>query len=125
MVGNLNQLLKFSDLKPIRRPERSWSQSQKIRVLVFLWHYCIPSSEDKRLQIFSEYHNGQLATGLSDKKHGKGSIVRSLRTVEICQWPELETQLFKRFLEQPGKGQAIRRGILPGVFSASYIHILH
>lgn len=37
-----NQVLKASDLKPIQRVERTYSQKQKLCVLVFLWHHRIP-----------------------------------------------------------------------------------
>lgn len=37
-----DQELKPEDIKPIQRPEHSWSQQQKIRVLMFFYQHRIP-----------------------------------------------------------------------------------
>lgn len=35
--------------------------------------------------------------------------MRTIRTIAICQWPELELHLFTLFLESRGKGQGIHQ----------------
>lgn len=115
--------LTTKDLKTIVRPERSWSQKQKIRVLVFLSHHRIPLSNGEyrrpTQQEASDVY-GVPQTTISEwvrkqggiEKLGGTSIIRSARTLEgvICRWPELESRLYNLFLEKRAVGQPIRRG---------------
>lgn len=113
--------LKLEDMRPIRRPERSWSQRQKIRVLVFLYHHRIPTkreeyrspTQQEAADVFcvpqrtiSEWVKNQKKI----EQYGMTSGVRSARTVQICRWPELEAELYQLFLERRALGQPIRRG---------------
>lgn len=44
------------------------------------------------------------------ESHEPQSMVRSVRTVAVCQWPELESQLLDLFLEHRKSGQGVYRG---------------
>lgn len=95
------------DLKPVLRPDnKSGSQKQKVRVLVFLWNYRIPTTltirvlEDGGSRLQYQSRTQPEAADLfcipqdtiSDwvrrqeaiEKLGKCTNIRSLRTVEIC-----------------------------------------
>lgn len=124
-----DRVCKLEDMRPILHPKRFWSQRQKIRVLVFLYHYRIPlninllipttlseyraPTQDEASKIF-----GVPQTTISEwvrkqheiETHGSTSSVRSPRKVTICQWPELEERLYELFLSRRDAGQAIRRG---------------
>lgn len=117
-----DQKLRPEYMKPIQRPERSWSQRQKIRALVFLYHHHIPSEfETSGYQAPSQQEASDIFNipqqTISDwvkkqdkiEQYGMSSSIRSARTTMICQWPELESELYELFLERRGKGQAIRR----------------
>lgn len=125
-----DRILKPTDLKPIQKHTSSWSQRQKIRVLVFLYHYRIPidpairsyslasspnpyrsptqqeASEIYRVpqRTICEWVRKQEQIELASR------ISRSPRTVTICQWPELESHLYNLFLHCREQGQAIRTG---------------
>lgn len=117
--------LKPDYMRPIQRPERSWSQRQKIRVLVFLYHHRIPITN---LSVVAQYRTptqdeaskifGIPQTTISEwvrkqneiEKYSISSTIHSPRTVVICQWPELEIRLYTLFLNRREAGQAIRRG---------------
>lgn len=124
-----DRILKPEDLKPIRRPERSWSQRQKLRVLVFLYHHRIPISSTIRNYSTVEYRaptqlEASEIYGVPQRTisewvrkqaqiEGIGSrIARSPRdtTIWTCQWPELESRLYHLFLSRREQGQAIRTG---------------
>lgn len=112
----------LKDIKPIAYPERSWSQRQRIRVLVFLTHYRIPTGVPGEYrapsQIEAEDVFGVPQRTISDwvrrekqiEAQGSKTLMRNFRTVTICQWPELESKLYNLFLEHRESGQSIRQG---------------
>lgn len=125
--GPKPKLIKDRVLKPdgIRavRSQRSWSQQQKIRALVFLYHHRIPLASGKLrapTQAEASLLFGVPQRTLSDwvKKQdrielvARSSSLRSLPSTasKICKWPELERRLYCLFLECRENGQAIRRG---------------
>lgn len=125
-----DRILKPSDIIPIRFQQRTWSQQQKVRALVFLYHHRIPveivvkglkvGTGDFRCptQIEASDLFGVPQRTLSDwvrkqdtiESLAKFSSVRTLRTFTPCRWPDLETRLYRQFLERGEKGQAVRRG---------------
>lgn len=117
-----DRILKLEDLKPILRAECSWSQRQKIRVLVFLYHHRIPIKSGRyrgpTQQEASEIYGVPQRTisGWVQKQTEietlNSRIARSPRMVNQsrCQWPELESRLYRLFLDRREQGQAIRTG---------------
>lgn len=125
-----DRILKPSDIIPIRFQQRTWSQQQKVRALVFLYHHRIPveivvkglkvATGDFRCptQIEASDLFGVPQRTLSDwvrkqdtiESLAKSSSVRTLRTFTPCRWPDLEARLYSQFLERREKGQAVRRG---------------
>lgn len=110
--------LKPSNLRPIQRLEISWSQKQKLRVLVFLYHHRIPTrfgqyrspTQQEAAEIFqvpqptiSEWVRNQ------KKIEQQKPTDRSSREAVICQWPELETRLYEEFLERRKQGRSVRQ----------------
>lgn len=124
-----DRVLKPADIQRIRYPERSWSQRQKTRVLVFLYHYRIPvfiigrhneahnwRSRPPTQQEASEIYQVPQRT-ISDWVRKRKAIesnsltvTRIPHTIVTCQWPELESKLYLLFLERRDQGQAIRTG---------------
>lgn len=120
--------LKPEDLRPIRRKESSWSQRQKIRVLVFLYHHCIPTCIPADLDsITCQYRAptqweaseiyGVPQTTISEwvRKQAQfeslsSSITCIPHTAILFQWPELESMLYCLFLESRERGQAVWPG---------------
>jgi len=117
--------LRDQDLKPIRYPERTYSQNQKLRVLTFLEKHQIP------LQRLGQYRQPtqQEASDLyqiprrtiSDwvqkrstiEKLGRDSRVKkeeSLVCTRRVLWPELEDFLYKEFMERRKTGRTVRQG---------------
>lgn len=118
-----DRVLKSNGIQPIRKQERSWSQKQKIRALVFLYHHRIPLATSGKFRPPTQAEASLLfgipQRTLSDwvRKQDQIELVAkgsSARTVHlqhtICKWPELERQLYCLFLECREKGQAVRRG---------------
>lgn len=76
---------------------------------MFLFHHRIPKSNGYRSPTQQEasdiYDVPQRTIGEWVKnqskieQYGMSSIVQSGRIVQICQWPELESELYKHFLE--------------------------
>ena len=117
------------DIRPIRYPERSYSQSQKLRVLVFLEHHTIPIARpgienaqyrNPTLQEASDIYQIPRRT-ISDwvkKKErieqiGRNSTVRKDRASEYSPrmlWPILEERLYPDFVERMGAGRTVRQG---------------
>lgn len=140
-----DRVLKPGEIKPIRRPERSWSQRQKIRVLVFLYHHRIPvyivgryNDQDcwkyrppTQLEASEIFQIPQRTVSDWVRKQGEierysSRIVRMPHTAVMCQWPELESRLYHRFLDRRELGQAIRTGWFRvhsmGIFRELYPH---
>lgn len=115
-----DRILKPQDLKPIRRPECSWSQWQKIRLLVFLYHHRIMMKIGYRnptQQEASDIYGVPQRTirGWVRKQEEielSSRITHSPRVVMLlrCLWPELESRLYHLFLDCREQGQAIRTG---------------
>lgn len=121
-----DRILKLEDLRPIRRPERSWSQRQKLRVLVFLYHHRIPICSTIRSYSTAQYRSptqlesseiyGVPQRTISDWVRKQSQIEAGCRiarspqdvTILTCEWPELESRLYYLFLYCRERGQAIR-----------------
>lgn len=108
-----DRILKTEHITPIQRPERYWSQRQKTRVLVFLYHHRIPvyvvgRSHDihswcyraPTQQEASEIYQVPQRT-ISDWVRKQDAIesysINSIRiphSIMLCQWPELELKLY-------------------------------
>lgn len=126
-----DRVLRPQDLKIIQRPERSWSQQQKIRVLVFLYHHRItyqavgrhdsvgpkpwqsrPPTQQEASEIYRVPQNTiSNWVRMQDSIESHSSLAIQIpRTIVMCQWPELGTQLYYLFLECRERGQGIRTG---------------
>lgn len=124
-----DRVLKPQDMKPIRRRESSWSQRQKIRVLVFLFHHRVPyyavgrhdeiNSWQYRAPTQKEaseiYRVPQMTISNWVRKQERieshsTHAVRIPQAVQMCQWPELESKLYNLFIERREQGQSIRTG---------------
>lgn len=113
--------LRPDDIRPIHRLEYSWSQKQKIRVLVFLYHHRIPTTNPQtglteyraptQLEASSIFRVPQSTISYwvrnqeTIESYGYSNPVHSPHTVSICRWPELESELYRLFLNQRGIGQ--------------------
>ena len=119
------RILSQRELKPIRKTERTYSQSQKLRVLIFLEHHRIPCrllGEYRRptQQEASDLYQIPTRTisrwvGLRSKIEGLGrdSSVRKdagLGNTGRILWPELEEQLYRDFIERRREGRIVRQG---------------
>ncbi|KAG0134227.1 hypothetical protein HOY82DRAFT_637804 [Tuber indicum] len=118
-------------IKAVRRPEKTWSQAQKIRVLTFLHHNQIPTTPTIRpssntpdifrppTQTETSKHFGipqrTISEWVKDKENieslggGTHKTVCTSKSKVISKWPEMESKLYKRFMERREKGQAVRR----------------
>lgn len=110
-------VLKPEDLKPIRRPESSWSQRQKLQVLTFLYYHRIPINDTVRaptqLEASEIYGVPQRTISGWVQQQNKiegSSIIRSPRALVVCQWPELESRLYQLFLGRRERRQAVCAG---------------
>lgn len=109
-----DRVLKPEDLKPIRRPEHSWSQQQKLRVLMFLYHHRIPINDTVRAptQVEASEIYGVPQRTISGwvQRQNKIEGPSTIRTSVVCQWPELESRLYQLFLGCRERRQAVCAG---------------
>lgn len=125
-----DRVLRPQDLKIIQRPERSWSQQQKIRVLVFLYHHRImyqavgrhdsvgpehwqsrPPTQQEASKIYGVPQKTiSNWVRMQDSIESHSSRAQIPRMMVMCQWPELESRLYCLFLEWRERGQGIRTG---------------
>lgn len=117
------------EIKPIRRREISWSQRQKLRVLVFLYHHHIPvylvgrhsdincwhfraPTQKEAAEIYGIPQRticGWVQMQETIESRGSGVLKTQIsHAVVNCQWLELESKLYHLFLERREEGQAIR-----------------
>jgi len=116
-------------IKPVKRPEKAWSQAQKIRVLTYLHHTQIPitptiylsttelfrsptqteASENFGIpqRTISEWVKNK--ENIEDLGGGKHTNICTSKSKDMSKWPEMESKLYERFIEKREKGQAIRR----------------
>jgi len=117
--------LKDKDLKPIVYVERTYSQKQKIRVLVFLNHHQIPLPRPSEYRSPTQREAAELYKipqhTISDwvrgqqkiEEIGEGSPVKrngSLACLSRVLWPQLEVELFEDFKRQREAGRTVRQG---------------
>ena len=116
--------LSQQQLAPIKRPERSYSQVQKIRVLTFLEHHQIPcrySGEYRKPTIqeasaMYQIPRQTISNWVMNKKEiekvGRNSQSRmreELGESGRVLWPELESQLYSDFIERREAGRRVRQ----------------
>jgi len=111
-------------LKPVIYPERTYTQWQRIRVLVFLEHYRIPCAQGNKSRNPSQQEAAEIygvpQRTISDwvrkKKQiegvGENALVRTeaLEGISHCWWPELEAKLYEDFIKWREQGRIVRRG---------------
>lgn len=112
-------------LQPIRYPERTYSQFQKLRVLTFLEHHRIPLARGGEYRPPTQQEASDLykvpQRTISDwvrKKgkiegRGRNSAVRKEDGVGYTKrvlWPELEDRLYSEFIERRKGGRTVRQG---------------
>jgi len=113
------------ELKPIQYPQRTYSQSQKLRVLTFLEHHDIPLRwpgeyrKPTQQEASDMYHIPQrtISTWVKRRKQiegvGKNSHIKKEEQKGNTQrvfWPELEERLYSEFLERREAGRSVRQG---------------
>jgi len=112
------------DLKPIQRPERSYSQYQKLRVLTFLEHHSIPLARPGEYRHPTQQEAADLyqipqrtiSDWVRNKKKiegiGKNSPQRKEETAGFTRrilWPQLEERLYSEFIERREAGRTVRQ----------------
>jgi len=120
---NLSQ----QELTPILYPERTYSQSQRIRVLTFLESHQIPISPlgghrkptqteaSERYQIPQRTISHWVRRKKKIEEFGKRSTVRKMveessRYSGRVLWPELDSRLYRECIERREAGRSVRKG---------------
>ena len=115
--------LSKKDMKPIVYPERTYSQSQRLRVLTFLENHQIPLSNPREFRKRTQQEASDLyhipRRTISDWVRKKADIKRvgrgSQKVMEEWEgytqrvlWPELEDQLYRDFIERRKARRIVR-----------------
>ena len=107
-----------------KQVRRSYSREKKIEVLLFLTHHRIPINPGSRTTEYRHPSHGEAAGYFKIPKatiHGwwqeqekivlqRGMTYRVENTRWICEWPEMEEELFNEFIEKRQAGRVIGRG---------------
>ncbi|RPA97235.1 hypothetical protein L873DRAFT_1691456 [Choiromyces venosus 120613-1] len=111
----------YRERGPIRKIRRTYNKRRKLEVILFLMHHRVPTTPEeiqyrrptqKETSKFWKIPETTIQPWWSTQEtivNQKGTG-RQQSAKWICQWPEMEKELFEIFLEERNKGRLIRQG---------------